>query len=365
MKILHFFPPHDTAIGEYVSMIEAQQNTLGAEVATCTSVNEAARLLADFSPSIVHIHGGWSVSIALVARLTMGKGVRYVYSPQGQLQPWIIKEKSPKIKKLHMAIYQRWACMHAACLIGMGKMEVTSLSNLKLNRHIETIRNPLFTESISCKEAARQTIAVYQKVLDTSTLELMDNDTIETMSALIKVGICGDKRWIEVSEQQSVGALNYIQWRQVILHAHYHNISDIIEKGARIIGVTMPEIDITTMPTYNKPAQRPDKAIGTDVSGASKMIWLIQQAQEASDNGMLSFCHLTDIAKTIYNERIDEQRLEQLLADRGMTLYAQRLMALLERYTDINEGFMPIKALYDRTAKHMLKPDTLTKCIRL
>lgn len=346
-------------------MIASQQKGLGAEVAACSSVNEAAKLLADFTPSILHIHGGWSVTIAMVARMSINKGVRYVYSPQGQLQPWIIKEKSPKIKQLHMAIYQRWACQHAACLIGMGKMEVTSLGNLKLNRHIETIRNPLITESISCEDAARQTIAVYQKVLDTSTLQLMDSQTIDAMAALIKVGICGDKRWTDETRCHDVEKLSRNQWRQLLLHAHYHNISDIIIRGAHILDAAMPDIDVAKLATYNKQAPRPDEATGSNVSGASKMIWLISQAHGASNDGMLSFCHLTDIAKTIYIERIDEQRLEQLLADRGLTLYAQRLMALMERYTDIDEGFLPVKALYDRTAKQMLKPDSLTKCIRL
>lgn len=365
MKILHFSPLTDTGISEYVGMLVDQQKKLGAEVVLCSSVHEVGKAFSDLAPTIVHIHGCWSLSMAVVARKCLGHGIRFVITPHGQLQPWIINEEKAKGKRVKMMLFQNWLCSRASCLIAMGKMEATSLDKLNINRHIEIIRNPMITESISPEETARQTMAAYQKVVDTSTLMLMNDETIDAMSALIKVGICGHANWVNDTLAKTVSELDNDRWRQILLHAHYHNITDIISRGADIMGMAMPELDVTLLPTYNRQASLPDEAVGDDVSGASKMLWLVSQAHKAYGNGRLSFRHLTDITTTIYKERIDEKRLEQLLTDRGLTLFAQRLMVLLEQYTAIDEGYLPIEAANDRTARQMLKPDSLTKCIRL
>ena len=62
------------------------------------------RLLFD-NVDIVHIHGIWSIISTIIAITAILRGIPYVVSPQGMLEPWSLEQKSFKKK---IALFLFW-----------------------------------------------------------------------------------------------------------------------------------------------------------------------------------------------------------------------------------------------------------------
>jgi glycosyltransferase involved in cell wall biosynthesis len=194
MKILHVYPKSDEMVAQHVAqLMDGMQ--LSAEVQAVSNLADFKIICKNFNPDIVHCHGCWQYSIVNAGNFARRQGIRIVLSPHGQLEPWVLEEKPLQEKFRKTALWQKPFVEKAYALIAFGKMEHHYLAQLKWNPRIEVISNAVITNSTTREKMCSQTFAVYQKILDSNVLEQMDDDTLHVMSAIIKAGILGDKRW--------------------------------------------------------------------------------------------------------------------------------------------------------------------------
>ena len=64
---------------------------------------------------VVHIHGVWSVIGVVAAAIAHVRGVPYIVSPHGMLQPWLLQRRGVR-KKIHLALASKRLLRHAAAI---------------------------------------------------------------------------------------------------------------------------------------------------------------------------------------------------------------------------------------------------------
>ena len=343
MKILHIYPKNDDMIMRHVSLL-SEGMRLSADVQVATSLSEFKTRFQQQNPDIVHCHGCWQYAIVSAAHMARKRGARVVLTPHGQLQPWVLEEHSLHEKLQKALLWQRRSVEQAYALIAFGKMELKHLQKLKWNPRIEMILNALITNSTTPQEMCSQTYAVYQKVLDSNTLEQMDEHSLNMLATIIKAGTLGDARWCQKSEYWN----QRIDWRRLLIYAEHQNIRNYVDYGITILGLSALSLDTEHLPAYFPESyQRPQsikKLIGNYKGDETD--YLLRMIRQIEKQPLM--LHLIELTRELYRESVNDDRLKVALEEKGLTKYASRLMQVLSEQTLLEEGFMPIDSLDDR-----------------
>jgi hypothetical protein len=350
MRILHFLPQTDAAIGQYFSIL-ADNMGLEVENHKARTIDEARQLLRNIQFDILHVHGCWDNAQFSIVRRALKLGARLVVTPYGQLQPWeqqrdFWKEKLPK-----RIAYQQSVVRQAYAVIVQGNMELEYVQQLGWNKRCVIIRNPLITNTITPRETARQTFDVYQRIMDSNPLQLMNDNSLKFVKRLITIGITGDERWLTGEEVPMLG-----DWRQILCYAHQEQIMPTILRAIRILNLMAPDIDPATIPYFlpdgYKEASTIQQAIGNQfVSENDRLIATFKFIKKLIASRQLSIKHLVELDIELRNHPCDEARLAEQLHERGLIKMAGRIMQLMNDYTGLTEGFMPVPSLDDRITK--------------
>lgn len=183
-------------IAQHVAALQQGMGT-EAESHAAATADDARTLLQGSRYDIIHLHGCWRNSSYSITRQAMKKGARLVITPHGQLEPWVQNDGYWKEKLPKRLLYQRNQMRKAYAVIIQGKMEEECMKRLSWNNRCIIIRNAIVTQSITPKEMAKQTFALYRKVTDSDTLSLMTQETRTVLRLLMKAGITGDIRWLD------------------------------------------------------------------------------------------------------------------------------------------------------------------------
>ena len=213
MKVLFVYQKSESLISQHVNMLTDGLRQ-SATIDTADTVSAIRKAVKEQEPDIIHCHGCPSVSATRAILSAVNKGVRLVLTLHGQMEPWATdtNHKAP-------AIYWHKKLIHRAyAVILLGRLELTNFQHLGWNRRTEEIHNAVTTNTISGQEMCTATFAVYQKVMDSNTLELMDEPTARMLQAIIKIGIMGDRRWTVVLPSEDVN------WRHLFLYAEHEPI---------------------------------------------------------------------------------------------------------------------------------------------
>ena len=349
MKVLHIYPKSDNMIARHVNiLVEGLRHS--ADVQSTTSLSEFKAINRQMEPDIVHCHGCWQYSIANAANIGRKHGARVILTPHGHLEPWVIEEKSIQEKLHKTLLWQRSSVEHAYALIAFGKMEQKYLQEQKWNPRIEVIRNSVITNSITPQEMCSQTFAVYQKVLDSNVLELMDMQTQQLLAAVLKAGITGDTRWVAEWNQEAVTPIG---WRQLLIYAEHENIRNYVDYGINILGLNAPTLDTEKIAAYYpEDYQRPKhlKELIGDYKG-NETDFIFRMIRQIQKQPLL--LHLTELTRELYRDSVDDEQLHGLLEEKGLLKYASRLMQVLQEQTLLDEGFMPVPPIDDRGTRQI------------
>ena len=343
MKVLHLYPENDELIAQHVSMLQAHANDSQETLAT-EGMKES---------SIVHVHGCWNRSIVRQALHLHRKGARIVLSPHGHLEPWIISQQRMTEKTAKTLLWQKKLVQHAYTLIAHGKMETEGLQTLAWNPRIETINNAVISNTITPEAMARQTGNIYQKVMDSNTIEHMDEPVRRLMSVLLKAGITGDRRWVE--DQSS---LTYhpspLAWRNMLLYADHENIRNILDQGFRVMDITptiqqqSSIIPLSPLTTHQIPAYFP-----TDYQKPSLTTTDAVEIAEDAQRHQLTMFHLVALAKALRRPDADDEHIAETLAGKRITHFFQRLLQILQEQMLQEEGFLPLPPIDDRKTQQL------------
>lgn len=297
-------------------------------------LSELRRQISTSPPRILHILGAWHWGLAAVAAMARKHGLRYVYTPMGQLEPWIMKTNYWKEKLPKRLLFQRRLTKHAYAILAMGPMEQKSLLTLGWNPRVEVVYNPLVTQSIHPKEACRQTMAVYRKVCDTNTIALMKEDTRLALRALIKAGQTHDAQWLTLEERQLCSALDNEEWRKILIYAADEGITGFVNQGMKTLG--LPPLEVCGINNYRKPENNPYTVLSTNPMKAFHAIMKLVRSRQ------VTLRHVVEYSNDLRKSNLEEDRLIEELEEHQLTASFQAWMQVLKDLTGLEDGLMPL-----------------------
>jgi hypothetical protein len=347
-------------IAQHVAALQQGMGT-EAESHAAATADDARTLLQGSRYDIIHLHGCWRNSSYSITRQAMKKGARLVITPHGQLEPWVQNDGYWKEKLPKRLLYQRNQMRKAYAVIIQGKMEEECMKRLSWNSRCIIIRNAIVTQSITPKEMAKQTFALYRKVTDSDTLSLMTQETRTVLRLLMKAGITGDIRWLseqDIDYLKQPEVRGNIQWRELLCYAHQEDITDTIQRGVRILQLDAPDIDVEDIPYFLPDNYQQTQSIGQTignqfVSENDRLIATFKLIKKLIANGQFSIRHLVELDRELRQYGCDEDLLEEQLTERQLLPTARRTMQLMAMTTGLTEGFMPVVPLHDRTTKKL------------
>ena len=350
MKVLHIYPKSDDMIVRHVNiLLEGMRHS--ADVRATDSPSDFKTICRQMEPDIVHCHGCWQYAIVNAANTARKNGARVILSPHGQLEPWILDEKSLQEKLHKTLLWQKGSVERAYALIAFGNMEQKHLRLLKWNQRIEVIRNCVITNSLTPQEMCSQTFAVYQKVTDSNVLEQMDESTLQLLAVIIKAGITGDRRWV----QEPVVCSQDTDWRRLLIYAEHEHIRNYVDYGISILGLETPGFDTSKIAAFfpdNWQQPVPLKEIIGEYKG-NETDYLVRMIRQIEKQPLL--LHLVELARELRRDTVDDDLLRQALEEKKLLKYASRLMQILQEQTRLEEGYMPLPPTDDRGTRQIRK----------
>lgn len=354
MRILHFYPKTDASISKYLDLLA---NNMGLEVENhkASTSEEARQLLRTIQFDILHVHGCWNNAQLMIVRKALRQGARLIVTPYGQLEPWIQQQHFWKEKLPKRIAYQKSVVEQAYAVVVQGNMELECMSQLGWNKRCVIIRNALITNSITPREMARQTFDLYQRIMDSNPLQLMNDNTRKFVKHLITVGITGDKRWTMSEETPMLG-----DWRQILCYAHQEQIMPTIQRAVRTLNLMEPDIDATKIPYFVPDRYVETKSIQQTIGNQfitenDRLTATFKLLKKLMANRQLGIKHLVELDIELREHPCDESLLAEQLQERGLIKVAARCMQLMHDFTGLTEGFMPVPSLNDRTTKNWYK----------
>ena len=348
MKVLHVYPKSDSLIERHVTLL-AEGMRQSAEVRVADNAVTFKKLFREMEPDIVHCHGCWQFFLARAVSYAIRHEARVVLTPHGQLEPWVIKRQSVQENISKTLLWQRRTVEHAYAVILLGKFEHENFRKLGWNQRTEQIHNAVITNAITQAEMCTQTFAVYQKVMDSNTLEQMDEESLRALAIIIKVGIMGDRRWVKDINIDDA----HIDWRRLLIYAEHEHISNYVDYGISILGLSTPSIDVSRIAAYfpdHYERPKPIKDVVGDYDG-NETDYLVRIIRQINKQPLL--LHLIELARELYRDNVNDELLTEKLEDKKLLAYAARLMQVLSEQTLIDEGYMPLAPKDDRQTEHI------------
>ena len=352
MKVLHIYPKTDELIRRHVVLL-AEGMRQSADIKIADNTTTFNTLFEEQQPDIIHCHGCWLYALARAAHTARRKGARIVLTLHGQLEPWVSSEKQLQDKIGKQLLWQKTYIEHAYAIITLGKLERSNFLKLGWNQRVEEIHNAVTTNTITTAEMCSQTFAIYQKVIDSNTLEALDDNNLEALSTIIKASITGDKRWC-----RSLEAVQYPQnldWRRILVYAEHEQIRNYVDYGINILGLPTPGIDTSCIDAYfpdNYSKPQPIKDIIGDYQG-NETDYILRMIQQLHKQPLL--LHMIELTRELMRDTVNDELLEEALDNKKLTSYTRSLIQVLSEKTGLDEGYMPLPPIDTRLTEHIRK----------
>ena len=342
MKVLYVYPKSNPLISQHVSLLTTGLRQ-SEEIRTADSVSTLRKAIQEQMPDIIHCHGCPSVTAARAIFSALNRGARLVLTLHGQLEPWA----DDRQRNIAAVYYQKELVYRAYAVILLGRLERTNFVKMGWNPRIEEIHNAVTTNTISPQNMCADTFAVYQKVLDSDTLALMDESTEHMLRVLIKVGIMGDRRWAPVLPSGIIG------WRQLLLYAEHENIRNYVDYGISLLNCSAPAIDTTRIAAYfpdGYTTPRPIRELVGEYQG-KETDYLLRIITQIRQQPLL--LHLIELTRELYRDTVDDERLSEVLEEKGLTAFTRSLMQVLSEQTGLDEGYMPLTPIDNKLTRQI------------
>lgn len=106
--------------------------------------------------SLLHGHGLWQMPVHQMAKIARQKGVPYIITPRGMLEPWSLTQSKFK-KQVALKLYQFKDLEQAICLHATAPMEVKSIRALGLKNPVAMIPNGVNIEQFPAQIPVKAT----------------------------------------------------------------------------------------------------------------------------------------------------------------------------------------------------------------
>lgn len=336
LSVLHIYPPHNAMLAQYANML-TNDSMIKSEA--IDDVNALTLRLKDPAqhPDLIHQHGCNHPGITKATALAYRKGIRIVLTPHGELEPWEMKNNMPARNSMLKNLVA-----HSYAVIARSSMEAEELSKQGWNSRIETIRNPLITRTTNAEELMVKHRHIYQRVMNSNILELMDEATQDALKTLIKAGITGDERWVRPIDTEAVN------WHHLLLYAQLEGVKALVERGILAMGIQMREVEITHsfLPDSYTP---PESVIGKSV------IDIVRHIQKQTSKQQLALLSLAELDAALRREDVEDDLLMQQLKAEKIDGFFASLLTVLNEQTGLDEGYMPCEPTENSETKQIRK----------
>ncbi|MEP6671914.1 MAG: glycosyltransferase, partial [Chthoniobacter sp.] len=154
MKLVFCVPPAEQRIGGLDSAIQSLRRAL-----THSGIPVADALPSEpDSETLVHFHGLWQPAHDRLAKQCVARGIPYVVSPHGMLEPWAWRHKWWK-KWPYFHLVEKAHLTRARALLATADPEARRLEKFVLRQRIETLPLGLTGQAQPDYEAARQRLS--------------------------------------------------------------------------------------------------------------------------------------------------------------------------------------------------------------
>ena len=352
MRILHFYPGKDDMVTRYVDML---LNVMAEYVDSrkSTDLSELKKSIKQWKPDIIHLHGCWEFTTFMALIHADARNIRCVFTPHGQLEPWIMRQNYWREKYPKLFLYQRRILKKAYSIIAMGSMEANCIKNYGWNNRIETVRNPLITETITTVDVGCQVFAVYNKVLNSDVLKLMDDKTITALSVLIKAGQALDEKWISDKEYNIVKGIGQNDWSRLLLYSYQEEILSTVMKGATILQFIIPDIDFSSVSFYLPEKHHKSRPLSSKRNSDANMgfVTVVKAAHERMSHKKLTLSNVLELSSFLRTAIVQDDKIERYLREEELSEFAGRLMQVVADFTCLDVGFMPVTSINDRATR--------------
>ena len=359
MRILHYYTASDKMSKDYIDILSKAMTELNylsgdscIENVSASSLHDALKVVRTSVVDIIHLHGCWRDSDFMLVRKAKKHATRIVVSPHGQLEPWVIKQDYLKKHLPRIIAYQKRIVSDAFAIVVMGRMEEECMKRLGWNSRIEVVKNSMITDTITDKDMAKKMLSLYNKVMDSHTLALLNDEERKAFAALIKAGVTHDQRWLSDDEKASISSLSSLAWRRIKIHAFHTSISDTIADAESTLMISHAEIRPESVPCY-LPLEdkrrglfskelKPLPAVIADDKGyhTDSLCKFIKILQKHAATGQLTFKDIVETARQMRRALVDEIAFNEEMKIKGLDEFVVSLMQIMDDYTCMEEGFM-------------------------
>lgn len=160
-------------------------------------------------PNILHGHGLWQLPVHQMVSYAQEKGLPYIMTPRGMLEPWSLAQ-SPLKKQLAMVLYQRKDLVRATCLHATAQMEAENIRALGFKNPIAVIPNGIdlseFPLKLRSENNGQRTLLFLSRIHPKKGIELLVeawSQLDRTLRADWKVEIAGngEEAYIQTIQQ--------------------------------------------------------------------------------------------------------------------------------------------------------------------
>ena len=328
MRVLHIYSPKSPLLAQYVSLLTNDDDQRS------TDNVPAFRLMCnDFQPDIVHLHGCMEADMVKAVLQARTQGRRIVLTPHGELE----QSSASSLTGLN-ALPQ--LVTHAYALIARSPIERAALERLEWNRRIETVANPLITRTTNKEDCQSAHAAIYQKVMDSNVLELMDDATRAAQQTLLKAGITQDSRWVSPFDAQTVG------WHQLFIYSKQEGIDAIVGRGMAVMGLQEPAL-------WPAGGYLPDDYEQPAVLNSLTVVDIVKAIHGQYRRQQIPLLSLADLDAALRRDDVDDQLLMQQLAAEKADMFLAALLPVMQEQTGLDEGFMPCAPIDNKTTQRI------------
>ena len=253
MKILHIIGSLDESAGgpsrsvpqtcEQVSKLGVQIEIVARPTANPVKVNTSKFFEVKFlsiikllsycaklskkEVSLIHLQHVWDPYIHVAAWFARLKGIPYIITPRGMLEPWILAQR-PWKKKLGLFLYQKKDLKKAKVIHATCKLEKSNIRNLGFTNPIPIIPNGVDISKFPVAEPVKantpKRILFLSRIHPKKGIELLiaawgQLDASLSKDWLLEIVGNGDDGYIKSLQEKMELIIPYVEDDQIILYA--------------------------------------------------------------------------------------------------------------------------------------------------
>lgn len=206
-------------------------------------LREVGKKLSKNEISLVHLQHVWDPYIHIIARAARKKGIPYIITPRGMLEPWIMN-RHPLKKKIAMWLYQRKDIEKAAYLHATCEMEKENIRKLGFKNPMVVIPNGIEISHAKQKPEWKEVrnILFMSRVHPKKGIELLIEAIAGIQNKQLKLIVAGE------------GDESYVEELKQLCKEK--NVSEQIEFAGGVYGEEKWELyhasDLFVLPTYSE-----------------------------------------------------------------------------------------------------------------